>query len=176
MAAQAVAQLGQRSPERAGVSLGAPEPDGELLVQRWALGDRGAYLLSVAARSGEGRRPTQVLIHLAGIGDDAAESGPHPGPDAQPEVPYEIPRTGPEADDARGLVLLPLWWHSADARCDGNDVILYEMPFRGRKLRVRANDYPAEPMYTLLVGEAGAEVAAVDLENWPAPWTRPRAY
>ncbi|HEY6797375.1 MAG TPA: hypothetical protein VI248_22085 [Kineosporiaceae bacterium] len=174
MAAQAVAQLGQRAPERAGASLGDPEPDGDLLVQRWTLGAAAACVLSVAARSGEGRRPTQVLIHLGGVHEEA-DPGPQPAPVAL-EVPYQIPRTGPAVDEARELLLLPMWWHSADARCDGNDVILYEMPFRGRKLRIRANDYPAEPMYTLLVGDPGAEVAAVDLEDWPASWTRPRAY
>jgi hypothetical protein len=180
MAADAVAQLGRRSPESAGVPLGDPEPDGDLLVQRWAVGAARAYVLSVAARSGDRRRPTQVLIHLAAIEPDP-EPVWSPGTadvavPAQLEAPYEVPRTGQAVDDARRLLILPMWWHSADARCDGNDVILYEMPFRGRRLRIRANDYPAEPMYTLLVGDPGAEIAAVDLEGWPAPWTRPRAY
>ena len=90
------------------------------------------------------------------------------------EARFEVPRTGPEVDLANGLLILPLWWHSAAGRCDGNDVILYEMPFRGRRMRVRANDYPAEAMYTFLVGDPGAEVAAIDLERWPSAWMRPR--
>jgi len=185
MAAQAVAQLGERSPEFAGVPWGVPEPDGDLLVQRWIVGSAGAHVLSVAARSGDRRRPTQVLIHLVAREQPrpepaAASWSPAPpapaGPPPALELPYEVPRSGPAADEARALLLLPLWWHSANARCDGNDVILYEMPFRGNKLRIRANDYPAEPMYTLLVGDPGREVAGVDLEDWPPSWTRPRAY
>jgi hypothetical protein len=26
------------------------------------------------------------------------------------------------------------------------------------------------------VGEPGAEVAAIDVENWPSPWVRPRTF
>lgn len=183
MAEHAVAQLGERSPQSGGLRLGDPEPDGDLLVQRWAVGERAGYVLSVAARSGDRRRPTQVLIHFTtadGRGRDRlADPTPTPpgGSVAQlPAPPYEPPRDGAEVDDARGLTVLPLWWHSADARCDGNDVILYEMPFRGKRLRIRANDYPAEPMYTLLVGDPGAELAAVDLEHWPSSWVRPRSF
>jgi len=36
---------------------------------------------------------------------------------------------------------------------------------------VRVNDFPAEPLYTLLVN--GASIG--DVEDWPAPWTRPNA-
>jgi hypothetical protein len=181
MAANAVAQLGERSPQSAGAPLGGPEPDGDLLVQRWAVGPSGGFVLSVAARTGARRRPTQVLIHFAAASGRPITSLPDPTPSppggmAALEAPYEVPRTGPEVDDARALLLLPLWWHSAQARCDGNDVILYEMPFRGKRLRVRANDYPAEPMYTLLVGDPGAEVAAVDVEHWPSSWVRPRSF
>jgi hypothetical protein len=168
MAAEAVVQLGDRDPERAGVPLGGTEPEGDLLVRRWGLGPAQAYVLSVAARTGDRRRPTQVLIHVGPVEPPSVEAPAR-------EAVHEPPRSGPAVDDARALIMLPLWWHSADARCDGNDVILYEMPFRGRRLRIRANDYPAEPMYTLLVGDPGAEVAAVDLEDWPPSWTRPRA-
>ena len=168
MAGHAVAQFGERSPQSAGVRLGGPEPDGDLLVQRWAVGAGGEHVLSVAARSGDRRRPTQVLIHVA-VADRSVEEADAAAV-ALPPPPYQPPRSGPVVDDARALTLIPLWWRSADARCDGNDVILYEMPFRGQRLRVRANDYPAEPMYTLLVGEVGAEAAALDLEYWPSSW------
>jgi hypothetical protein len=181
MAEHAVAQLGERSPQSAGVPLAGPEPDGDLLVQRWSVGPSGGFVLTVAAKTGQRRRPTQVLIHFAAASGQQVASLPDPTPGppgGSPALraPYEVPRTGPAVEEARGLLILPLWWHSAEARCDGNDVILYEMPFRGKRLRVRANDYPAEPMYTLLVGDPGAEVAAVDVENWPSPWVRPRTF
>jgi hypothetical protein len=31
-------------------------------------------------------------------------------------------------------------------------------------------------MYTLLIGDPGAEVAAIDLEHWPSSWVRPRTF
>jgi hypothetical protein len=185
MAEHAVARLGERSPQSAGVPLAGPEPDGDLLVQRWSVGPSGGFVLTVAAKTGQRQRPTQVLIHFAAAPGQQTESLPDPTPGPTPgpprgvpalAAPYEVPRKGAAVEQARGLLILPLWWHSAEARCDGNDVILYEMPFRGQRLRVRANDYPAEPMYTLLVGDPGAEVAAVDVENWPSPWVRPRTF
>lgn len=189
MAEHAMAQLASRSPDSAGTRLPGPEAEGDLLVQRWSVGAEAGYALSVAARSGDRRRPTQVLIHFAvAVPADAAPGTGTAGTgtagdvtstasEAVPPPPaHEPPKTGPDAAEASTLTTLPLWWHSADARCDGNDVILYEMPFRGQRLRVRANDYPAEPMYTLLVGDPGAEIAAVDLEHWPSSWTRPRSF
>jgi hypothetical protein len=38
-------------------------------------------------------------------------------------------------------------------------------------MTIRVNDFPAEPLYTLLVD--GEEVE--DLEDWPEAWTRPEA-
>lgn len=48
-----------------------------------------------------------------------------------------------------------------------------ELPYRahvdGRTFVVRVNDFPAEPLYTLLVdGDP-----LTDLEDWPAAWVRP---
>lgn len=48
-----------------------------------------------------------------------------------------------------------------------------EHPYRaridGRIWTVRVNDFPAEPLYTLLVdGDAQAE-----LDEWPDAWTKP---
>lgn len=177
MADYAVIRLSERFPDYAGSRLGGLESDGELLFLRWSVGAQAGYVLSVAARTGDRRRPTQVLIHFASA---AGSASGHDGgwPAEAPELPppaHQPPKTGPAAAEAATLTNLPLWWHDAHARCDGNDVVLYEMPFRGQRLRVRANDYPAEPMYTLLVGEPGEEVAAVDLEHWPSSWIRPRS-
>jgi hypothetical protein len=48
-----------------------------------------------------------------------------------------------------------------------------ELPYRaeigGRTFTLRVNDFPAEPLYTLLVD--GHEVE--DLEDWPSAWVRP---
>jgi hypothetical protein len=84
-----------------------------------------------------------------------------------------VPPESPEVRLARQLIERPVWWRSVAGRLDGDDVILYEAVSSGHRLRVRANDYPAEPMYTLLVGPPGAVVARVDLERWPPDWVRP---
>lgn len=48
-----------------------------------------------------------------------------------------------------------------------------EFPYRaevgGHTFTIRVNDFPAEPLYTLLVGDHEVE----DLEDWPSPWVRP---
>ena len=48
-----------------------------------------------------------------------------------------------------------------------------EVPYRalvdGRALSIRVNDFPAEPLYTLLVD--GHEVE--DLDDWPSAWMKP---
>lgn len=45
----------------------------------------------------------------------------------------------------------------------------YEAEVDGQRWAVRVNDFPAEPLYTLLVD--GARV--LDLEDWPRAWHRP---
>jgi hypothetical protein len=45
----------------------------------------------------------------------------------------------------------------------------YEAEMNGRRWTVRVNDFPAEPLYTLLIDG----VPAGDLEEWPAAWVRP---
>jgi hypothetical protein len=48
-----------------------------------------------------------------------------------------------------------------------------EFPYRaevdGRRLVIRINDFPAEPLYTLFVDG----VADQDLEDWPQGWMLP---
>lgn len=48
-----------------------------------------------------------------------------------------------------------------------------EFPYRssveGRTLTIRVNDFPAEPLYTLIA--EGDEIS--DLEDWPAAWHKP---
>ena len=65
------------------------------------------------------------------------------------------------ADD---LTATPIVWeHSGDG----------EFPFRatigGRNVTIRVNDFPAEPLYTLLVDGVDRD----DLEDWPSVWTKP---
>lgn len=71
-----------------------------------------------------------------------------------------------EAADGAGTPYADLpvaWEHTGDG----------EFPYRaavgGAKLVVRVNDFPAEPLYSLLVNGR----AAADLEDWPERWGRP---
>lgn len=45
----------------------------------------------------------------------------------------------------------------------------YEADVDGRRWVVRVNDFPAEPLYTLIVD--GEPIA--HLEDWPSAWQRP---
>ncbi|MBA3540911.1 MAG: hypothetical protein H0T79_14965 [Deltaproteobacteria bacterium] len=51
----------------------------------------------------------------------------------------------------------------------GDGVVPYRATIDGRVHEIRINDFPAEPLYTLLVD--GEEVE--DLDDWPVAWTRP---
>lgn len=45
----------------------------------------------------------------------------------------------------------------------------YAATVAGRDWRLRLNDFPAEPMYTLVVD--GLPIG--DFDDWPPAWTRP---
>lgn len=55
------------------------------------------------------------------------------------------------------------WKHTGDAQFP------YTAEVGGRTYTIRINDFPAEPLYTLL--SEGAELG--DLEDWPAAWVMP---
>ncbi len=55
------------------------------------------------------------------------------------------------------------WQHTGDGE------VPYRATVNGAELLVRVNDFPDEPLYTLLVNGR----VACDLEDWPAGWTRP---
>lgn len=66
--------------------------------------------------------------------------------------------------DLSALTERPIAWeHSGDGEYP------YHAEVDGRTLTVRVNDFPAEPLYTLIVD--GAELA--DLDDWPSQWRRP---
>ena len=56
-----------------------------------------------------------------------------------------------------------VWHHAADLDHP------YEAEVEGQRWRLRLNDFPAEPLYTLFVEGAAIE----DVESWPAAWRRP---
>ena len=45
----------------------------------------------------------------------------------------------------------------------------YQAHIDGRHWVIRVNDFPAEPLYTLIIDDQ----AVLDLEDWPSVWKRP---
>jgi hypothetical protein len=73
----------------------------------------------------------------------------------------------PASDDAATVAAVtaaPIAWEHT-----GDGEIPYHARIGGRACLVRVNDFPAEPLYTLVVD--GRPVA--DLEEWPTAWMRP---
>ena len=62
------------------------------------------------------------------------------------------------------LTQLPLVWkHTGDAEFP------YTTDVRARRFTIRINDFPAEPMYTIMAEGKDLE----DLDDWPAAWVMP---
>lgn len=76
----------------------------------------------------------------------------------------------PSPDDASQVSQLRVALRTGVAWTRTNDV---DRPFsaivNGETWALRLGDFPAEPLYTLLVN--GAEVGSFD--TWPVAWTRP---
>jgi hypothetical protein len=56
-----------------------------------------------------------------------------------------------------------VWKHTGDAQ------VPYTADARSRRFTIRINDFPAEPMYTLIA--EGRELQ--DLDDWPSAWVKP---
>lgn len=56
-----------------------------------------------------------------------------------------------------------VWTHTGDGEFP------YAADVRGRHLTIRVNDFPAEPLYTLIAD--GVEL--VDMDDWPKAWVKP---
>lgn len=54
-------------------------------------------------------------------------------------------------------------------RATGDSEVPYQAVIDGRRWSLRLNDFPREPLYTLLVD--GAPV--MDIDDWPPAWRRP---
>jgi hypothetical protein len=82
-----------------------------------------------------------------------------------------IPRAEPGASPARPGPASELfgrfiaWEHTNDPGSP------YQADLDGRSLVLRVNDFPAQPIYTLVVDG----VDLVDLDDWPDAWRRPAA-
>lgn len=69
-------------------------------------------------------------------------------------------------DPVTDLTAEALAWERTD---DGE--FPYTAVHDGQRLRIRVNDFPAEPLYTLIADDH----EVVDLDDWPAAWIRPKA-
>lgn len=59
---------------------------------------------------------------------------------------------------------VPTTWAAAE-----NGEFPYAVEVTGERWTIRVNDFPAEPLYTLLVDG----VEQLDLDDWPPAWTKP---
>jgi hypothetical protein len=59
---------------------------------------------------------------------------------------------------------IPVTWSAT-----GNGECPCEAHIQAERWTIRVNDFPAEPLYTLLVDGRDQ----IDLEDWPAPWRKP---
>jgi len=65
--------------------------------------------------------------------------------------------------DAEGWLESEIWWyHSGDAFAP------WAARYGGQTLALRLGDFPAEPLYTLVVDG----IDALSVDDWPAGWTR----
>lgn len=64
---------------------------------------------------------------------------------------------------AQDLLARPIQWVTT-----GDGVFPYAVMADGRHLTVRVNDFPAEPLYTLMIDG----VEWIDLDDWPSAWKR----
>ena len=66
----------------------------------------------------------------------------------------------------KDLLARPIEWAQT-----GDGEFPYAVTADGHQLTVRINDFPAEPMYTIMIDG----VEWTDLDDWPAAWKRPGA-
>ena len=58
-----------------------------------------------------------------------------------------------------------VWRHTGDGEFP------YEAEVEGQTFTIRINDFPDQPLYTLLAGDKKVE----DMEDWPSAWVRPES-
>jgi hypothetical protein len=64
----------------------------------------------------------------------------------------------------------PVPWVRADpSEQSPENWVVYKASVDGARWAIRMNDFPAEPLYTLLINET----PIMDFEDWPSFWTRP---
>ena len=62
------------------------------------------------------------------------------------------------------LLAYPITWELAESA-----LIVYKAKFEGRRYSMRMNDFPEEPLYSLLDEEGNV---IVDMNEWPPRWTK----
>lgn len=71
--------------------------------------------------------------------------------------------------ELRQPIIERLLVHRIEWQATGDSEYPYVAQLGHHSYRIGVNDFPAEPLYTLFVGDD----PMVDLEDWPAAWVRP---
>lgn len=90
------------------------------------------------------------------------DGGLEPDPGRRLRLAEVVERLDPLA--RRNPESAPIAWERT-----GDGEFPYRARWRGETVTIRVNDFPAEPLYTLMSGDTEIE----DLEDWPPRWIRP---
>lgn len=71
---------------------------------------------------------------------------------------------GSTPNSIEALLQTRITWHAT-----GDTEFPLQASLLGKQLKIRLNDFPAEPLYTLFVDGAALD----NLEDWPRLWERP---
>lgn len=140
-------------------------PDGITPIRRYALADRPV-----------------MEVRTAGGGLGVMDLDPQSGAFVfRHDLHTRLYEGGPDIDvlDAGAFEILVRRWREAPMAArvaadiawsrTGDGEFPYRAEFRGRVLTLRVNDFPAEPLYSVICD--GQNLG--DLEDWPPAWTRP---
>lgn len=75
-------------------------------------------------------------------------------------VPFDIANDW----EAHPEFCIPVEWRAA-----AGDSIILEASVGGERWAVRINDFPDEPLFTLIIGDT----VAMHFDDWPGFWVRP---
>lgn len=117
--------------------------------------DGGADMLVLDMRTGALVPDRSYFLRVSEVGKDV---------DALTETQFEEAVRAIRRRITEGRMGQPIAW---EATCDAE--FPYAVVLDGTRHVLRVNDFPAEPLYTLLV--EGQPIA--DLEDWPPTWIRP---
>lgn len=135
--------------------------------RHYAVNDRPVLLLILPDGSLEPRAMDPVtgrMIADPGMLARLSSAAPFADVESLTEGAFEARLAEARAAASERRRRAPIAWEAT-----GDGEFPYAAAHRGHSFVIRVNDFPAEPLYTLL--SEGEEIE--DLEDWPPAWIRP---